>query len=80
MQPFDIVIPDMATILAQMRGDVVGAGLDRDHGRPQRIGMVPSPRIAQRCHVIDVDAEADGKRGGHGAAPGVPTTGRRCRK
>ncbi len=79
-QSFDIVVGDMATVLAQMRGDVVGAGLDCDDCRAQRIGMVPSPRIAQRCHVIDVDAEADRGRRGHGAAPGVPTTARRCRK
>ena len=34
LQPHDIVVADMAAILAQMRGDAVGAGLDRDAARP----------------------------------------------
>jgi hypothetical protein len=79
-QPFDILVGDVTAVLAQMRRDVVGACFDRNQCRAQRIGMVPSPRIAQRRDVIDVDAEADGKRRGHGTAPRVPTTGRRCRK
>ena len=61
-EPRDVVVGDMTPVLAQMRGDVVGAGLDRDHCRAQRIGMAPSPRVPQRGDVIDVDAEPDRKR------------------
>ena len=50
-EPSDVVVADMAAVLAQMRGDVVGAGLDRELGGAQRIGMAPAPRIPRvwRC-------------------------------
>ena len=35
-QPRDVLIPDVTAILAEMRGDVVGAGLDRELRRAQR--------------------------------------------
>ena len=58
-QPRDIVVADMAAVLAQMRGDAVGAGSDRELGRAHRIGMAPAARIADGGDVIDVDAETD---------------------
>ena len=58
LQPRDVVVADVAAILAQMRGDAVGAGLDRELGRAHRIGMPPAARIADGRDVIDVDAEA----------------------
>ena len=61
-EPSNIVVGDVTAILAQMGGDVVGASLDRELGSTQGIGVAPSPRIAERRHVIDVDAEADGRR------------------
>ena len=61
-QPGDVVVADMTAVLAEMRGDVVGARLDRELRRAQRVGIAPAPRIAQRRHVIDVDAEADRRR------------------
>ena len=79
-EPCNVVVGDVTPVLAQMRGDVVGAGLDRDHCRAQRIGMAPSPRVAQRGDVIDVDAEPDRKRRDHGAAPEALTGWRRCRR
>ena len=60
LEPSDIVIDDVAAILAQMRGDAVGAGGDRDLGGFHRIGMPAAARIAHGGDVIDVDAEADG--------------------
>ena len=60
-------------VFAKMRGDVVGAGRDRDFGGAQRIGMTPSPRIAQRGDVIDVDAETNGARLAHRVAPDALT-------
>ena len=65
LEPGDIVVADVAAILAQMRGDAVGAGGDRDLGGLDRIGMTPAARVAHGRDVIDVDAEADGRNGGH---------------
>ena len=41
LQPRDIVVDDMAAILAQMRGDAVGAGRDRDLGGLSGSGCRP---------------------------------------
>ncbi len=57
-QPRDVVVADMAAVLAQMRGDAVGARRDREFGRAHRIGMAPAARIADGGDVIDIDAEA----------------------
>ena len=62
LQPRDVVVADMAAVLAQMRGDAVGAGRDRELGRAHRIGMAPAARVADGGDVIDIDAEAKGKR------------------
>src|SRR5262249_14486721 len=43
----DVLVPDVAAILAEMRGDVVGSSLDRKLRRTQRIGMTASARIAE---------------------------------
>ena len=70
-QPGDVRIRDMAPVLAQMRGDAVGAGARRQFSRAQRIGMVAAARIAHGGDMIDVDAQA--KLGAHAAArlPGL---------
>jgi hypothetical protein len=59
-EPDDIVVDDMAAVLAQMRGDAVGAGGNRDLGGPHRIGVMAAARVAHGRDVIDVDAETDG--------------------
>jgi hypothetical protein len=56
----------VAAILAQMRGDAVGAGLDRGKGGADRIGTRPAPRITQGRDVIDIDAKAQRRSFGHG--------------
>ncbi len=58
LQPRDVVVADVAAVLAQMRGDAVGAGRDRELGRAHRIGMPPAARVADGRDVVDVDAEA----------------------
>ena len=58
LQPRDVVVADMAAVLAQMRGDAVGAGRDRELGRAHRIGMAPAARVADGGDVVDIDAEA----------------------
>ena len=60
LEPNHIVIDDVAAILAQMRGDAVGAGGDRNLGGLHRIGMPAAARIAHGRDMIDIDAEADG--------------------
>ena len=57
----------MAAVLAQMRGDAVGAGLDRDKRRAHRIRPRARPRVAQGGDVIDIDSEAQ-RRSWHGLA------------
>ena len=57
----DIVIDNMAAILAKMRSDAVGAGRDRDLGCLDRVRIMPATRIAHGGDVIDVDPEPDDK-------------------
>ena len=59
LEPRDVVVADMAAVLAQMRGDAVGAGRDRKLGRAHRIGMAPAARVADGGDVVDIDAEAE---------------------
>ncbi len=62
LQPRHVVVADVAAVLAQMRGDAVGAGLDRNQGRAQRIGIAPRPRIAKRGDVVDIDSETQRRK------------------
>ena len=57
-QADDIVVGDVAAILAQVRGDAVGAGTDGEFGRPHRVGMAAAAGVADGGDVVDVDAEA----------------------
>ena len=79
-QPVDILVGDVAPVLAQMRGDAVGAGLRGGEGGADRIGMRAAARVPDRRDMVDVDAEAEvaGSRrlpaprllGGHGGELG----------
>ena len=64
LQARDVVVADMAAVFAQMRGDAVGAGLDRELRGAHRIGMAAAARIADGRDMIDVDAETQ-ERCGH---------------
>jgi len=67
-QPRDIVVANMPAVLAQMHGNAVSAGLRRDGGSHQRIGMAAAPGIPQRCDMIDIDPQpqrARGRESGH---------------
>ena len=63
-----IFVEDVAPILAQMRRDAVGAGLDRGERAAHGIGPRAAARIPQGRDMIDIDAEADatGLRAHHG--------------
>ena len=58
LEPGDVVVADVAAILAQMRGDAVGARRDGELGRAHRVGMAPAARVADGGDVVDIDAEA----------------------
>ena len=58
LQPGDVRVANVAAILAQMRGDAVGSGFDRDPGRPNGIRVLAATCVPERRNVIDIDAEA----------------------
>jgi hypothetical protein len=55
----------MAAVLAQMRGNAVGAGLDRDQRRAHRIGALARACVAQGGDVIDIYTETERRGFGH---------------
>ena len=59
LEPRHVLVADMAAILAQMRGNAVGAGLDRHLRRAQGIGQPAAARVAQGGDMVDVHAEAE---------------------
>ena len=57
LEALHIVVADMAAVFAQMRGNAVSAGFDRNKGRAQRVRNRAAARIPQRRHMIDIDAK-----------------------
>ena len=73
-QPVDVAVGDVAPVLAQVRGDAVGAGLGGDVRGAHRIGMVAAARVPDGRDVVDVDAQRErGRAAAHAAArlPGL---------
>ena len=66
----NVVIIDVAAILAQMCGDAVGPGQHRHLGRLHRIRMPAAARIAHGRDVINVDAETETGESGQGTTLG----------
>ena len=62
LEPGDVVVGDVAAVLAQVRGDAVGARLHGQVGGAQRIGMPAAARVADGGDVVDVDAQAQVRR------------------
>ncbi len=62
LEPRDVVVADMAAILAQMRGDAVGPGFDGQMRGAHRIGMTAATRIADGRDVVDVHAQAKSRQ------------------
>jgi hypothetical protein len=52
----DVVVADMAAILAQMRRDAVGPGRNCDPSRPERIRMGTAAGVPDGGDMIDIDA------------------------
>ncbi len=63
-QQGDVGVADVAAILAQVGGDAVGAGRQGQLGGPHRLRIAGPARVADRGHVVDVDAEPQ-----HGRQP-----------
>ena len=57
-EPRDVVVGDVPAVLAQVRGDAVGPGLNGQVRGAHRIGMPAATRIADGGDVVDVHAEA----------------------
>ena len=74
-QRADVLVADMAAILAQMRGDAVHAGFDRQYGGAHRIGVQPAAGVTDGGDVIDVEAETEAT--GHGRVFLGETEGKR---
>ena len=57
LQSLNVLVTDMATVFAQMRGDTISAGRDRKLCRAHRIGMAAAARIADGRNMVDVHAK-----------------------
>jgi hypothetical protein len=42
-----------------MSCNAIGTGRDRELGGAYRVRVVSAPRVADGCHMIDIDAEAE---------------------
>ena len=58
LQPRHILVADVAAVLAQMRGDAVGAGLDCDLGGAHWIGPCATAGVTKGGDVVHIDAKA----------------------
>jgi hypothetical protein len=58
-QPLDVGVGDVPAVLAQVRGDAVGALPWRTGSRRGRVGMVAAARVADGRDVVDVQAETE---------------------
>ena len=66
----DVGVGDVAAVLAQVRGDAVGAGGLGELGGADRVGIGAAAGVAHGRDVVDVHAEpqpAEGVVSGHGA-------------
>ena len=57
LEPQHVVVMNVPTVLAQMGGDAVSAGFDREQRRADGIGNGAAARVADGRDMVDVDAE-----------------------
>ncbi len=72
-QLIDVGVGDVPAVLAQVRGDPVGAGGDGDLGRAQRLGIAFAAGVPDGRHVVDVHAKADAAHAESLLLPGSST-------
>ena len=70
-QPVDVAVGDVAAVLAQVRGDAVGAASAARMRRAHRIGMIAAARVPDGRDVVDVDAEAEAAGQAAARLPGL---------
>ena len=58
-QEIQIAILNVASILAEVNGDAVGAAEDSQDGGRRRVGLLGLPRLPHGSHVVDVDAQTN---------------------
>ena len=56
LEPRDVLVGDVAAVLAQVRGDAVGAGFGGEVRGAQRDRDAAAARVADGGHVVDVHA------------------------
>ncbi len=66
----DVIVGDVAAVLAQVRRDAVGARLDGEVRGAHGIGMPAATRVADGGDVVDVHAQAKIGRLTHVGRPG----------
>src|SRR4029450_4090537 len=54
----NVVVADVPPVFTEMRGDTVGACLNRDVARREGIWVAPAASLAEGGHMVDIDAEA----------------------
>ena len=70
-QPVDVLIGDVAPVLAQMGGDAVGAGFGGDDRRAHRVGVRAAARVPDGRDMVDIDAEAESVAQAAARLPGL---------
>ena len=67
----DVVVLNVTTVFAEVRGNAIGAGLCGEDGGSHRVGMSAAARVPDGRDMIDIDAETEAA--GHAAArlPGL---------
>jgi hypothetical protein len=58
-QLLDVGVLDVSPVLAQVDGDAVGTAEVCLNRRPDRIGLVGAARLADRRHMVNIDAKFD---------------------
>ena len=61
-KPANIIVVNMASILAQMHGDRIRAAELRFARGPDRVRLVGPPGLADGRHMVEIDAELDHRR------------------
>lgn len=73
LNALEIIIANMATVFAKVRGDAIAANPRHNLRRAHRIRMIATTRIADGGNMVDVYAEAEGA-GQAARLPGLVTS------
>ena len=68
LQPRHVRVLNMAAVLAQMRGDSIGARLDGQQRGAKRVWPRPTARVTDRRHMVNIHAKTQWR---HWRLPGI---------